>query len=59
MNPAMWFTNICSFQMTVYHIDLNRIILYHIDIKIQKERKHIPFIVINNMKHIQLYVKVS
>ncbi len=28
----------------VYHIDLNRIILYHIDIKIQRVNKYIPFV---------------
>ncbi len=37
-------------------IDLNRIILYHIDIKIQRVRKYIPFFVINNMKCIKHYI---
>ncbi len=31
----------------LYHTDLNMIILYHIDIKKYKERKYIPFVVIN------------
>ncbi len=41
----------------VFHIDLNN--LYHIDIKIQKVRKYFPFVVINNMKCIKYYAKVS
>ncbi len=35
--------------------NLNRIILYHIDIKIQRVRKYIPLVVINYMKCIKLY----
>ncbi len=42
------------------HIDLNMIILYYIDIKFQRVRKYIPFIVTNKtyIKH-YIYVKVS
>ncbi len=35
----------------VFHIDLNSIILYYIDGKIQRVRKYIPFVVKNNMVH--------
>ncbi len=38
----------------IYHIDLNRIILYYTDIKIQREILYITFIVINNALNITL-----
>lgn len=46
--------NQITFRLLVYHIDLNKIILY---LKIQRERQYILFIVINN-KCIKHYITV-
>ncbi len=58
---AMWrVTDSKLMPVLLNHIDLNMIILYYIDIKFQRVRKYIPFIVTNKMyiKH-YIYVKVS
>ncbi len=48
------FQNRFYLSINVYQIDLNRIILYNFNIKMQ--RKYIHLVVINNIKWIKRYI---